>query len=719
MPLSRYAVLVSGGGTNLQSLIDSHLPAKIVCVISSKEGAYALERAKKAGIETRVIQKKDYKTKADFDRANLAALRESGADFIVLAGYMQILGKEMVEAYKNRIINIHPALIPSFCGMGYFGLHVHEAVLAYGAKITGATVHLVDGGADTGPIVLQEAVPVKPGDTPEELQQRVMKTEHRLLPRAVRLMSEGKISVSGRIVTIKEDSMAKRAFLSVFDKTGIVDFAKGLGALGFEILSTGGTQRELQKNGVPVTNVSDVTGFPECLDGRVKTLHPVIHAGLLAMRSNPEHMEQIKALGIQPIDVVAVNLYPFKQTIMKDGVTLEEAVENIDIGGPTMLRAAAKNWQDVAVIVDNADYEKVIAELTTGGEVSRETKFTLAAKVFANTAAYDALIAQYLREQTGDTSYPEKLTLTYEKSADMRYGENPHQSAAFYREPLHVQGSLVNAKQLNGKDLSFNNINDANGALDTLREFDGITVVGLKHANPCGVGTADTVYNAYMKAYESDPVSIFGGIVASNSEIDSKTAEEMAKIFLEIVIAPSYTQNALDILCAKKNLRVLELPDISAKLKENSRDAKKVLGGLLVQQSDAKIFDGEIKTVTKREPTAQEKRDLDFAFRVVKHVKSNGIAIARDSATVGVGPGQTNRIWAAQMAIERAGDKCKGAVMASDAFFPFDDCVEAAAKAGVTAIIQPGGSIRDEDSIKKCDEYGIAMVFTGIRHFKH
>lgn len=513
--------------------------------------------------------------------------------------------------------------------------------------------------------------------------------------------------------------MAKKAFLSVFDKTGVVEFAKALSGLGFEILSTGGTQRELEKNGIAVINVSDITGFPECLDGRVKTLHPNIHAGILAMRGNPEHMEQLEKLGIETIDVVAVNLYPFKQTILKEGVTLEEAIENIDIGGPTMLRAAAKNWQDVAVIVDSADYEKVICELQGNGEVSRETKFYLSAKVFENTAAYDALIAAYLREQSGQTDYPEKLTFTYERVQGMRYGENPHQSACFYREPLPVSGSLVNAKQLNGKELSFNNINDANGALDTLREFDGITVVGLKHANPCGVGTADTVLHAYMKAYESDPISIYGGIVASNSEIDGETAKEMAKIFLEIVIAPSYSQEALDILCAKKNLRVLALKDIASKIKDANKDTKKVLGGLLVQSSDNKMYEGEWKTVTKREPTDQEKRDMDFAFRMVKHVKSNGIALAKDGASIGMGPGQTNRIWAAEMAIERAGERCAGAVMASDAYFPFDDCVEAAAKAGITAIIQPGGSIRDEDSIKKCDEYGIAMVFTGIRHFKH
>ncbi|MEA4852845.1 MAG: bifunctional phosphoribosylaminoimidazolecarboxamide formyltransferase/IMP cyclohydrolase [Christensenella sp.] len=513
--------------------------------------------------------------------------------------------------------------------------------------------------------------------------------------------------------------MARRAFLSVFDKNGIVDFAKGLVEQGFEILSTGGTQRELEKAGVPVINVSDITGFPECLDGRVKTLHPKIHAGILAMRGNEQHMKQLSDLGVETIDVVAVNLYPFKQTISKPDVTLEDAIENIDIGGPTMLRAAAKNWQDVAVVVDNADYDTVLTELKENGEVSRNTKFYLSAKVFENTAAYDALISQYLRKQRNVEEMPEKLTLTFEKQQPMRYGENPHQSAAFYKEPLCVPGSLVNAEQLNGKELSFNNINDAAGALDCLREFTDPTVVAVKHANPCGVGSAETVFDAYMKAYECDPVSIFGGIVAVNREIDEKTAAQMSKIFLEIVIAPSYTREALDILCQKKNLRVLRLPEISAPLPKDAMDAKKVLGGLLVQGLNDKMFDGEFQVVTKRKPTEEELENLEFAFKVVKYVKSNGIAIAKDMGTLGIGPGQTNRIWAAEMAIERSGEDAPGAVMASDAFFPFDDCVEAAAKAGITAIIQPGGSIRDEDSIKKCDENGIAMVFTGIRHFRH
>lgn len=511
--------------------------------------------------------------------------------------------------------------------------------------------------------------------------------------------------------------MAKRAFLSVWDKTGIVDFAQGLVEQGFEILSTGGTKRALAEAGIPVIGVSEVTGFPECLNGRVKTLHPKIHAGILAMRANEEHMQQLKELGVDMIDVVAVNLYPFKQTILRDGVTLEEAIENIDIGGPTMLRAAAKNWQDVASIVDSADYSVVLEELKNGG-ITKETKFHLAAKVFETTAAYDALISAYLRQQTGDT-FPEKLTLTFEKQQSMRYGENPHQSACFYREPVPVPGSLALAEQLNGKELSYNNINDANGALDTLREYDdAITVVGLKHANPCGVASADTVYEAYTRAYAADPVSIFGGIVAANETIDDKTAQEMVKIFLEIVIAPDYTPEALKVLRTKKNLRVLRLPSIRAKV-TGALDMKKVLGGLLVQEYNTALLDDEIKVVTERKPSEQEMSDLIFAWKLVKNVKSNGIAIAKNHCSLGIGPGQVNRIWAADSAIERSGEAVKGAVLASDAFFPFADCVEAAAKAGITAIIQPGGSIRDEESIKACNEAGIAMVFTGIRHFKH
>lgn len=516
--------------------------------------------------------------------------------------------------------------------------------------------------------------------------------------------------------------MKKRAVLSVSDKSGIVEFAKELEALGYEIVSTGGTARAIRDAGVKVTGVSDITGFPECLDGRVKTLHPKIHAGILAMRNNPEHMKQIEELGVTPIDIVAINLYPFKQTILKDGVTLAEAIENIDIGGPTMIRAAAKNWQDVAVIVDPKDYKTVIDELKANGEVSKETKFRLAGKVFEHTAQYDALIADYLRKQRGDSPFADSLTLTFEKVQDMRYGENPHQKAAFYREIGKADNVLSAAKQLHGKELSYNNINDANGALDVIKEFgyDTPVAVAVKHANPCGVATGADIHEAYLRAYEADPVSIFGGIVALNREVDAATAEEMAKIFLEIIIAPSFSKEALEILTKKKNIRLLELPNLAKANAKGTLDMKKVAGGLLVQELDTELLNEEdIKCVTKRQPTAKELEDLKFAWKIVKHTKSNGIALAKDNQTVGIGPGQTNRITALELAIKYGGDKVKGSVMASDAFFPFSDCVEAAQKAGITAIIQPGGSIRDEDSIKAADEAGIAMLFTGMRHFKH
>lgn len=510
-----------------------------------------------------------------------------------------------------------------------------------------------------------------------------------------------------------------RAFLSVSDKTGIVDFAKSLAECNVELISTGGTAKTLHDAGLDVTEVSAVTGFPECLDGRVKTLHPKIHAGILAIRSNPEHMKQIEALGVEPIDLVIVNLYPFKQTIAKENVTFEEAIENIDIGGPTMLRAAAKNYQDVAVVVDAADYATVIEQMKEKGEVSRETKLYLAAKVFNHTAAYDALINQYLAPIAKLPDYPDKLTLTYEKSQDMRYGENPHQSAAFYREIGARPGCLTDAEQLNGKQLSYNNINDTDGALALLREFrNDIAVIGVKHANPCGVGVADNVYDAYCKAYEADPVSIFGGIVVTNTLVDQKTAEEMSKIFLEIIVAPDYTEEALQVLKQKQNLRVLRLPTICDDLLVKT-ETKKVAGGLLVQDIDQVLLDGELQCVTERKPTEKEIADAMMAWKIVKHTKSNGIAIAKDNQSLGIGPGQVNRIWAVQSAIERSGDKVKGAAMASDAFFPFNDCVTAAAEAGITCIIQPGGSVRDQESIDACNENGISMLFTGMRHFKH
>ena len=514
--------------------------------------------------------------------------------------------------------------------------------------------------------------------------------------------------------------MIKRALISVSDKTGIVELAAELEKCGVEIISTGGTAKTLANAGVKVVNVSDITGYPECLDGRVKTLHPAVHGGLLAIRNNPEHMKQIKELGIEPIDIVIINLYPFKQTILKGRIELEEAIENIDIGGPTMLRAAAKNYQDVVVIVDPADYSMVLTELKNSREISVKTKFKLAYKVFEHTSHYDSLIANYLRDKLGEEFFPETLSLTFEKVQDMRYGENPHQKAVFYKEVGANTGCLTDSKQLHGKELSYNNINDTNGAIELLKEFDEPTVVAVKHANPCGVASAGNIYDAYVKTYEADPVSIFGGIIAANREIDGKTAEEINKIFVEIVIAPSFTEEALQILTQKKNIRVLKLDNISEKLPAGTYDMKKVACGLLVQSYDNELVNtDELKCVTEAQVSPELMEDLIFAMKVVKHTKSNGIAMAKGKQSIGIGPGQLNRIMAAKIAAEYAGDRAKGAVMASDAFFPFSDCVEAAAAAGIKAIIQPGGAMRDQESINVCNKYGIAMVFTGMRHFKH
>jgi phosphoribosylaminoimidazolecarboxamide formyltransferase/IMP cyclohydrolase len=537
--------------------------------------------------------------------------------------------------------------------------------------------------------------------------------------------------------------MKKRALVSVSDKAGVVDFCKGLVENGFEIISTGGTAKVLKDAGIQVIGISDITGFPECLDGRVKTLHPNVHAGLLAMRSNPEHMAQLEKLNINTIDIVCVNLYPFKATLAK-GADFAECIENIDIGGPTMIRAAAKNYQDVAVIVDPKDYEVVLKELKEGG-VTLQTKKYLQYKVFAHTAVYDSLISNYLASQLGIT-FPDEVTFAYEKAQEMRYGENPQQKAVFYNEQFIRPGSLSSAKQLWGKELSYNNINDANGALELLKEFgDTPAVVACKHANPCGVGTGASIHEAYLRAYNSDPVSVFGGILAINGEVDEDTATEINKIFIEIVMAPSYSAKALEILEQKKNIRLLQIDNISARRQSDAFDMKKVYGGLLVQQYDESLLHGEdmklfstkasVETsvlpsgkqktvygcgvVTDRAPTQEEVDAMLFAWKVVKHTKSNAIVIGKSGRTTGIGMGQTNRIWAAQQAIAHAGEEAKGSVMASDAFFPFPDCVEECVKAGITAIIQPGGSIQDKASVDACNAANIAMVFVGDRHFKH
>jgi phosphoribosylaminoimidazolecarboxamide formyltransferase/IMP cyclohydrolase len=508
----------------------------------------------------------------------------------------------------------------------------------------------------------------------------------------------------------------KRALISVSNKENITEFAKGLQALDYEILSTGGTLHTLQEADIPATAVGEVTGFPEILDGRVKTLHPAIHGGLLAKRSNSKHQKQLEENNISAIDVVVVNLYPFKQTLEKKGVSAEDIIENIDIGGPAMLRASAKNFADVTVIVDPADYEGILEHLREN-TLTAEVRQKLAAKVFRHTANYDAMIAGYFTGKTGE-DFPETYTVTYEKVQTLRYGENPHQKAAFYKNPLNAEGSLANAKQLHGKELSYNNIQDANAALDIVLEYAEPAAVAVKHMNPCGIGIAGSVEEAFKRAFEADPVSIFGGIVAMNREIDEATAKQLSEIFLEIVIAPVFTGKAMEILTKKKNIRLLEL-DVN-EVTDVHHKLNTVQGGVLIQHSDlGKVAESDITIPTKRQPEDQEMKDLLFAWKAVKHVKSNAIVLAKDNQTIGVGAGQMNRIGAANIAIEQAGDKVKGAVLASDAFFPMPDTVETAAKAGITAIIQPGGSKRDQDSIDVCDEHGIAMVYTGMRHFKH
>ncbi|RWZ57980.1 bifunctional phosphoribosylaminoimidazolecarboxamide formyltransferase/IMP cyclohydrolase [Halobacillus fulvus] len=510
--------------------------------------------------------------------------------------------------------------------------------------------------------------------------------------------------------------MKKRALLSVSDKQGLSQFAKQLHELDYELISTGGTKKAIEEAGIPVLSISEITEFPEIMDGRVKTLHPSVHGGLLAKRSNADHMKQIDELDIQPIDLVAVNLYPFKNTIAKAGVTEAEAIENIDIGGPTMLRAAAKSFEDVTVVVDPSDYDTVIESLQAG-DISYEERRTLAAKVFRHTANYDAMIAEYFTEKT-EEAYPETYTVTYEKVQSLRYGENPHQTAAFYKKANQSGASLANAEQLNGKELSYNNIQDANAALEVVLEFTKPAAVAVKHMNPCGVGVGETLFDAYTKAYEGDPVSIFGGIVALNREVDEETAAKLKEIFLEIIIAPSFSQEALDLLTKKKNLRLLTVDMV--KPEGQTHKLTSVNGGVLVQDTDeGTLSDVELEVATDREPTEQEKHDLELAWQVVKHVKSNAIVLAKGDRTLGIGAGQMNRVGAAKIALEQAGEEVEGSVMASDAFFPMPDTVEAAAEAGVKAIIQPGGSKRDQDSIDACNKYGIAMVFTRMRHFKH
>ena len=508
-----------------------------------------------------------------------------------------------------------------------------------------------------------------------------------------------------------------RALVSVSDKRGVVEFATALVEMGWEIISTSGTLAALRNSGLKVTNISDVTGFPEICEGRVKTLHPKVHGGLLARRDKEDHMAQLAENGIETIDMVCVNLYPFEATIAKENVTMEEAVENIDIGGPSMLRSAAKNYASVSVVCDPDDYAQVLDEIRENGNTKPETRLMLSAKAYTHTALYDSHIATYMRRAAGMS---EKLFLNFDAVQSLRYGENPHQSATFYKAGKEYAYSVAHAKQLGGKELSYNNIQDANAALQIVREFDVPFCVGLKHMNPCGAGIGKDIAEAWSRAYEADKVSIYGGIVAMNRPLTAEVAKMMKPIFLEIVMAPSFEPEALEVFASKKNLRLLEVK--MDNVKEAQKQYVGVTGGLLVQDADIDCLDiKEEMCVTERKPSAEELEDMNFGWRIVKHVKSNAIVVVKDGMTLGVGAGQMNRVGSAEIALNqaKAAGAVEGLVLASDGFLPFDDTVELASKYGVVAIVQPGGSIRDEDAIKKANEKGIAMLFTGMRHFKH
>ena len=516
-----------------------------------------------------------------------------------------------------------------------------------------------------------------------------------------------------------------RVLVSVSDKTGLVPFVKGLQAAGWEVIATGGTQRLLEDEGVKTIGISEVTGFPEICDGRVKTLHPKVHGALLARRDEPSHMQALAENGIETIDMVCVNLYPFRETIAKEGVTMAEAIEKIDIGGPSMLRSAAKNWNDVTVVCDPTDYDTILSEVRATGNTTKETRLRLSAKAYTHTAEYDCCIATYMRQQAG---LNEKLFLEFDLKQGLRYGENPHQHAKFYAATEAVPFSLASAKQLNGKELSYNNIQDANAALNIVREFGDLPFcVGLKHMNPCGAAIGKDVVDAWTKAYEADKVSIFGGIVATNCEVSREAAELMKPIFLEIIMAPKFSEGALEVLCTKKNLRLLEV-DMSADTASHMQYVS-VNGGLLAQELDitTKTITADM-CVTKVQPTEAQLTDLQFAWRIVKHVKSNAIVVVKDGKTLGVGAGQMNRVGSAGIALKQAEEalaaegkdiRKEGLVMGSDGFFPFGDSVESAAQYGIAAIVQPGGSVRDEESIEAANRHGITMLFTGMRHFKH
>jgi phosphoribosylaminoimidazolecarboxamide formyltransferase/IMP cyclohydrolase len=742
----RIAVGVSGAGSNLRALhaaaVRGEFDGGLVLVFADR-ACPALEWAVEQGIDTALVPDGD-------DVALASALAGARADLVALAGYMRIVGPTVLAAFPNRILNTHPSLLPAFAGA-----HAVADALAHGAAVTGCTVHLVDETLDGGPIVAQEAVPILPDDDVATLHARIQAVEHRLMPRAVGLLIARAVSLAedGRHVTVDLDRadaalpLARRALLSVSDKSGLVELGRGLVARGFELVSTGGTARALRDADLPVTDVSAVTGFPEMLDGRVKTLHPRIHGGVLADRRLPDHRRQLIAAAIAPFELVVVNLYPFAAALERPGITVDELIEEIDIGGPSMVRAAAKNHANVAVVVSPARYDAILAGLEEPRGLSDAFRRALALEAFAHTAAYDARIAAELPGRFAaaglelppepglpgaEDPYPPTLTVALEKVETLRYGENPHQPAARYRRPgTSLSDGLfgVDRSPLQGKTLSYNNVLDAAAAAALGRALRGPGVVIVKHTNPCGAAERSTLVEAWTAALEADPISAFGGVVALTRPVTAAVAEQLVSIFLEIVVAPAFEPEALEVLARKPNLRVLVDEALAADAPSEAVDPTGSIrtagGAYLVGAPDTTTDDPTTWTaVTRRAPTDDELLDLDLAWRLVRGVTSNAIVLVIDRRLVGMGSGQTSRVDAARHAVAKAhamlgAGVTQGASCASDAFFPFPDAVEVCLAAGVTAFAQPGGSLRDADAVAVVDAAGASMLMTGVRHFRH
>jgi phosphoribosylaminoimidazolecarboxamide formyltransferase/IMP cyclohydrolase len=742
----RVASGVSGAGSNLRAIaaaIDRReLDAELALVFADRECA-ALDWAVEQGIATALVPD-------GHDESLAETLRAVAPDVIVLAGYMRLIGPSVLSAFGGRILNTHPSLLPAFPGA-----HAVVDALAHGVAVTGCTIHLVDATLDGGPIVLQDVVPVVPSDDRESLHERIRAVEHRLLPRAIGLLLADAVQVLPGQRRVAIDPAAadarlptpRRALLSVSDKTGLAAFAAGLAGFGFELVSTGGTARALRDAGLAVTDVAAVTGFPEMLDGRVKTLHPRVHAGILADRRLADHRQQLVAAAIAPFEIVVVNLYPFAAAAERPGISFDALVEEIDIGGPSMVRAAAKNHANVSVVTSPDRYAAILEEMRVRGGVGEGLRSALAIEAFQHTAAYDARIAEVLpgRMAAAGVSmpdepglpgasdpYPRTLTIALEKVESLRYGENPHQPAARYRRPGSgsADGPFASGvPPLQGKALSYNNVLDASAAAGLGRALRGPAVVIVKHTNPCGAAERSTLLEAWAAALAGDPVSAFGGVVALTRPVDRAVAEALASIFLEVVVAPAFEPAALEVFAPKPNLRLVVDPALADGGPPRSSDPTGSIrtagGAVLVTEPDAGADDPSDWTVaTRRTPSPRELLDLDLAWRLVRGVTSNAIVLVKERRLIGMGSGQTSRVDAAKGAVEKARayagpDALLGASCASDAFYPFPDAVEVCLEAGVSAFVQPGGSVRDAEVIAVADARDAAMLLTGIRHFRH